>query len=375
MLSYTLNSKLNAKNTVRAGASSNLLHSNYADSDLQGNGTYQYNTRYNNGNVLLQAHTEWQHKFTDNFVMNAGLHGQDFLLNQYSYALEPRLGFRWHFTEKQSVGIAAGMHSQLQPMSVYYYATELPNGSYVNTNQNLGFSRSDHLVLSYDNAFAPNWRVKVETYYQYLYDIPIQRYPSTYSALNIGADYYDPQVDSLVNKGTGRNYGLELTIEKFFNKDYYLLVTSSLYEALYTASDGIERHTAFDGNYTFNALAGADINLDKAKKHVIILSVKANYAGGKRYLPVNLPESQMYGYEVFDYTQAYANRYPDYSRVDVKVSFKLNGKKITQEWYFEAQNILNRKNIFQQIYNPETNNLETDYQLGFFPIGGYRITF
>src|SRR5581483_10985134 len=105
---------------------------------------YEYFSRYSNGSVLLQIYTEWQHKFTDNVVMNVGLHGQDFLLNQYSYAIEPRLGFKWNFTEKQSIGIAGGIHSQLQPMSVYFFSTQLPNGSYANTNQNLGFSKSNH---------------------------------------------------------------------------------------------------------------------------------------------------------------------------------------------------------------------------------------
>jgi hypothetical protein len=373
-LSYTLNSKLNAKNTLRFGSSLEFYNSNDADSGLLGNGNYEYLTKFNGTSPLLQAYGEWQHKFSDNFVMNSGLHYQEFFLNN-SNAIEPRLGFRWHFTEKQSVGIAGGMHSELLPMYVYYFQTELSNGSYISTNKDLGFSKSDHIVLSYDNSFAPSWRVKVETYYQYLYNIPVQQYASTYSTLNLGASYYDTPVDSLVNKGTGRNYGAEITIEKFFNKDYYLLITGSLYEAKYTASDGVERSTAFNGNYTLNVLGGADIYLDKAKKHVITISIKGNYAGGERYIPVDLAASQLAHAAVFDYSEAYANRYPDYSRVDIKLGFKLNGKKITQEWAFEAQNVFARKNIFQQIYNPETNNIETDYQLGFFPLGSYRITF
>jgi len=374
ILSYTLNTKINAKNTVRFGTSIDFLHSNYADSGILSNGEYRYNTKFDGTNPLLQTYTEWQHKFTENVVMNAGLHYQEFFLNN-STALEPRIGFKWHFSEKQSVGIAAGMHSELQPMYVYYYSNQLNNSTYQLTNKDLGFTHSDHLVLSYDNSFAPSWRMKIESYYQYLYDVPIQQYPSTYSALNLGASYYDNPVDSLVNKGTGKNYGVELTLEKFFNKDYYILFTGSLYNSTYVASDGIERNTAFNGNFTLNLLGGADINLDKAKKHLITISLKINYAGGKRYIPVNLPESQAEGTEVFDNSQTFTQKYPDYSRVDLKVGFKLNGKKITQEWDFEAQNIFGTKNIFQQIYNPETNTIETDYQLGFFPLGSYRITF
>lgn len=372
--SYTFNTKLNAKNTLRAGLMADVYHSNYADSALQGSGSYLFGTKYNGTSPLLQAYTEWKHRFTDNFEMNAGVHYQQFMLNN-STAAEPRLGFKWNITDKQDIGIAAGMHSELQPMSVYYYATQLNNGSYITTNKELGFSRSNHLVLSYDNNFAPSWRIKIETYYQQLYNIPVESHPSSYSALNIGANYYDPPTDSLVNKGTGQNYGAELTVEKFFNKNYYILLTSSLYQAKYKGSDGIERNSAFNGNYTMNALAGCDINLDKAKKHIISLSLKANYSGGKRYVPVELAASQLAHHAVYDYADAYNNQYPAYSRIDLKVSFKLNGKKVTQEFSFEAQNIFNHKNIFQQLYNPVTSNIETDYQLGFFPLGSYRITF
>ncbi|HTA82329.1 MAG TPA: TonB-dependent receptor [Bacteroidia bacterium] len=373
-LSYTINTKVNPRNTIKAGVSADIYYSNYADSVLQ-DSSFTYGERFKSTNTLLQTYVEWQHKFTDNIVLNAGLHYQDFLLNTNSTAFEPRLGIRWNFAPKQSIAIAGGLHSEMQPISVYYYENKLPDGSYASTNKDLGFSKSAHLVLGYDYAFIPGWRMKIETYYQYLYNIPVQIQSSSYSVLNIGASYYDPPYDSLTNKGIGRNYGAELTLEKFFNKTYYVLCTASLYQSKYEGSDGIERNTAFNGNYTLNALAGGDINLDKARRKVISISAKINYAGGKWYTPINLTESEFEHVPIYESNLAFSEQYPPYSRIDLKVAFKLNSKRITQEWAFEAQNIFNRQNIFQQIYNPNTNALETDYQLGFFPVGSYRITF
>lgn len=372
--SYVINKKLDTRNTVKIGAKADIYHSNYADSALVDN-AYVHGVNFKAVNTLMQTYVEWQHKFTDNIVLNCGLHYQDFTINNSSQALEPRAGIRWNFAPKQSIAIAAGMHSEMQPISVYYYENQLANGIYQETNKDLGFSKSAHLVLGYDYAFLPGWRMKVETYYQQLYNIPVQIQPSTYSTLNIGASYYDPPYDSLTNKGTGVNYGAELTLEKFFDKTYYVLVTASLYQSKYTGSDGVERNTAYNGNYTLNALSGGDINLDKQHRKVISISAKINYAGGKRYIPINFAESQILRVPIYDYSEAYADQYPAYSRVDLKVGFKLNGKKITQEWAFEAQNIFNRQNIFEQIYNPDTNTLQTDYQLGFFPLGSYKITF
>ncbi len=373
-LSYTINTKVNSRNTIKAGISADIYYSNYADSVLQ-DSSFTYGEKFKTTNTLLQTYVEWQHKFTDNIVLNAGLHYQDFLINTNSTAFEPRLGIRWNFAPKQSIAIAGGLHSEMQPISVYYYENKLPDGSYASTDKDLGFSKSAHLVLGYDYAFIPGWRMKIEGYYQYLYNIPVQIQPSSYSVLNIGASYYDPPYDSLTNKGRGRNYGAELTVEKFFNKTYYVLCTASLYQSKYEGSDGIERNTAFNGNYTLNALAGGDINLDKARRKVISISAKINYAGGKWYTPINLTESEFEHVPIYESNLAFSEQYPPYSRIDLKVALKLNGKKITQEWAFEAQNIFNRQNIFQRIYNPNTNSLETDYQLGFFPVGSYRITF
>ncbi len=372
--SYTINKKLDTRNTFKLGVNADVYHSSYADSVLIDK-AYIYGVNFKAVNTLLQTYLEWQHKFTDNIVLNAGLHYQDFTINKNSQAFEPRAGIRWNFAPRQSIALAGGLHSEMEPIGVYYYDNQLPNGTYAETDKGLGFSKSAHVVLGYDYAFLPGWRMKIETYYQYLFNIPVQTQASTYSTLNIGASYYDPPYDSLVNKGKGLNYGAELTVEKFFDKTYYVLITTSLYQSKYTASDGVERNTAFNGNYTFNALSGGDINLDKQHRKVISISAKINYAGGKRYIPVDLAESQFAHVPIYDYSQAYVNRYPDYSRVDLKVGIKLNGKKITQELAFEAQNIFNRKNIFQQIYNPNTNALETDYQLGFFPVGSYKITF
>ena len=98
-------------------------------------------------------------------------------------------------------------------------------------------------------------------------------------------------------------------------------------------------------------------------------------AGGKRYIPIDLERSIISSESEYNYDEAYKNKYSDYSRLDAKIGFKLNGKKVTQEWAFDIQNILSKKNIFQKVYNPTTQNIQTEYQLGFFPMMTYRILF
>ncbi len=371
-LVYNINSKINTKNTLNGGVIADMYNFNYSDSVWHGNAYIQL-TDFKGNSLLLQPYFKWQHRFNDNLVLNTGIHYQHFMLNN-SKSVEPRIGMKWKLTDKQSLSLGAGMHSQLQAMSIYFFKTHLADGSYAETNKKLDFSRSNHFVIAYDNNFALNWRVKMEAYYQQLYNIPVEQRNSTFSTLNLGATYYFDGIDSLVNNGKGQNYGIEFTLEKFFSKHYYALVTASLYDSKYTGSNGVQHNTAFNGNYTINALVGGEFNLDKKGKKVLTLNAKANYAGGKRYTEILLAESLLEHRAVYDYEHAFEKKYKDYSRIDIKIGFKLNGKKVTQEWAVDIQNVLNRKNIFQQVYDPYKGELKTEYQLGFFPMVTYRLT-
>ena len=216
-------------------------------------------------------------------------------------------------------------------------------------------------------------RLKAEAYYQYLYDIPVTQNPSYYSVVNAGADFNNPSIDSLVNNGTGTNYGVELTLEKFYSKGYYYLITASLFDSKYKGSDGVERNTAFNGNYTYNALAGKEFNINK--KSLISIDAKITYAGGKREVPIDIDASRIQGSAVYIESKAYETKLKDYFRTDVKFSYKRNGRKITQEFSVDVQNITGNKNIFQRTYDPLKQNLRTEYQIGLFVIPQYRILF
>ena len=171
--------------------------------------------------------------------------------------------------------------------------------------------------------------------------------------------------DSLVNNGSGKNYGIEITFEKFLSSNYYFLLTASIFNSKYTASDNIERNTAYNGNYVFNGLTGYTFQLKNNKS--INLDMKMVYAGNKRYIPVDLEASKIAGYEIPDISKAYIPQYNPYFRIDSRISFHLNFKsKVNAEFAFDVQNITNHKNILLESYNPETHSMQTDYQLGLF---------
>ncbi|MFO7790522.1 MAG: TonB-dependent receptor, partial [Bacteroidales bacterium] len=85
--------------------------------------------------------------------------------------------------------------------------------------------------------------------------------------------------------------------------------------------------------------------------------------------------SEANNFTVYDYAGAYAKRGPNYFRLDGRISLKLNGKKLSQEWALDVQNITNHQNVFNQTYDQSSNEVVYNYQQGFFPMFLYRLNF
>jgi hypothetical protein len=368
------NKKFSAKDFITAGIYLDEFHTLLADSVNNRDSLGYHVLRHFSGNAMLvQAFTNWQHKFSDQITLNTGFRYVHFLLNN-TYNPEPRVGLRWGFKENQAFSVGAGLHSQLQPLYVYFSSAYNPfTHQSEKTNVDLGLTKSAHAVLAYDVNLGKNTRIKTEVYYQYLYNVPVRNSQPSFSVLNLGANFESPNVDSLVNKGLGENYGFEFTLEKFYSKGYYYLLTASLFESYYYGSDYIKRNTAFNGNYVFNVLGGKEYKINS--RHTIAIDAKLTYAGGKRYTPIDLAASQKANAEVRDNTHAYENQYPDYFRMDIKPSYRYNMKKVTMEVNCDFQNVTHHNNVFQQTYDPTQKKIVTDYQLKFFFIPQFRLLF
>ncbi len=324
---------------------------------------------------LVQPYLQWKWRLSEAFSATAGLHAQVFTQNQ-SKALEPRAAIKWAFSDRQSLGFAYGEHSQMQPMYVYFVETADGSGESRATNSDLGFTRNRHFVLSYDWNISLGLRLKSEAYYQNLYGVPVEGgASSSFSLINEGSDYVVSVRDSLENEGKGKNYGIELTLEKFFGSGYYFLVTGTIFQSQYTGSDGVWRNTAFNNNYTLTALGGYELRVGKKKRVLIGIDGRIATAGGKWYTPVNLAASQTSVFAVYEDDRAFSERLKGYFRADLRAKVRLNSKKISQEWAFDVSNIFNTKNPLNIVYDLTSKSLRTNYQIGFFPVVQYRIEF
>ena len=234
--------------------------------------------------------------------------------------------------------------------------------------------RSNHFVIGYENMLTQSVRFKVEAYYQYLDQVPVNNFSSSYSALNIGSAFEPSNEANLVNKGTGENYGLEMTLERYYNKGFYYLLTGSLFDSKYKGSDGIERNTAFNTNYAANVLAGKEFKLAK-KNTVFYANIKLTTIGGKHITPIDMVASQSTGLAKYDVSNAFSLKQSAYFRSDVKIGYRKDYAHSSMEFAIDFQNITNHQNIFSQGYNKYKNAIVYNYQQGFFPVPMFRYTF
>lgn len=375
-LTFSLNSsfnwKISAKVFIKAGILSDALHIKLLYRNREKRPDWEEYWNANEVTFLTQVFAHVKYNFTDNVVLNVGVHGQHFSLNN-AKALEPRVGLKYQVNGTSAFSFGYGLHSQLQPLDAYFF-----KDGENEANRNLDFTRSHHLVLGYDWQMSKNWKVKTEVYYQYLFNVPVHQYASSYSMLNAGASFFPNNQVNLENTGTGENYGVELTLERFFAKGFYGMVTGSLYNATYTPSDGIERNTAFNGKYVYNVLVGQEIKVGKEKRNAFSIDVKFTHAGGRFYTPINLPLSQLVDFQVLmGDAYAFSERYPYFLRLDVKVGYRYNStkRKVSHYWAFDVNNVTNRKNVFADRYNSVSKGISTAYQIGFFPNFVYRVQF
>ena len=370
---YTFNKKFNSKNQLTAGIAADI-NSLLLKQDIIKDGDSVETTLVNSKEnaTLLKAFSNFAHRFTDKLSSNFGLYYQLFTLNN-SRSFEPRWNIKYQFRTNQSVSFGAGLHSQVQPLEVYFYQSTNAMGQTELTNKNLDLVQSVHGVMGYDVNFSRYLRLKTEVYGQYIYDAAVEKNPSSFSMLNAGADFGFPDKINLVNKGKGYNYGLEITLERFLHKGFYYLVTASLFESKYKGSDNIWRNTAFSSNYVTNILGGKEFKLNE--KNSFVIDTKLALAGGQRYTPFDIGASQVAGYVVYEENQAFALRNKPYWRWDLKFSYIRNGRKATQKWYVDFQNVTNHKNIYIQTLNPKTGKIAEIDQIGFFPNINYQSTF
>lgn len=376
----TYNYKINAKHKIQVGTKFALFDYEATQSQFLNDETDRTTLLDFKENIsTVRNFVSWKYRLNNDITFVSGFHNMNVLFNNKS-TIEPRLAVKWKLNNSNSFSVGYGMHSNMESVHAYFAKVEQEDGSFIEPNRDLDLLKAHHFVLGYEKRFGRNMMAKVEAYYQHLYNLPVENSDTSfYATINEGLDF---QYVDLVNEGTGKNYGIEFTLEKFFSNHYYYLINASIFESKYKSLEGIERNTPYNGNYLVNLLFGKEfVDLGKKQNQVLSLNGKIFAGGGRKIIPLlrdeegNLavnPEENQY----WDYDKAYENSIEDTYIIILSASYKWNRPKATHELFINLDNITNNKGKISEFYDEsEPGNIGYQTQFGFFPNLMYRVYF
>lgn len=185
--------------------------------------------------TLLSAYTHFTLALNEKTALNAGLNTQLFTLN-HTLAIEPRAGLKHRLTGKQSLSLAYGLHSRLERLNYYF----IKNNADETVNRGMKPTKAHHFVAGYAISTSAFTHLKMEVYYQYLFQVPVIK-DSSFSLLNQQNEWFVDAV--LQNTGKGKNYGAELSFEKYLSGGYYYNINASVFRSRYKGGDAVWRNT------------------------------------------------------------------------------------------------------------------------------------
>lgn len=299
---------------------------------------------------LVTAYSSNAFNINNNVTVNFGLNAQWLTLND-SWTVEPRLSFKWQPTTRSTFAAAYGIHSRMEKIDVYF--VELDKRF---VNKELGFTKAHHFMLSYGLKLSENMNLKIEPYYQYLYNVPVE-VDGSYSVLNRSDFYVDK---ALVNKGKGRNYGVDITLERYLNRGWYGMFTGSFFNSRYSGGDGVWHDTRYNRGFIINTLGGKEWMVGKNKQNVLSANLRLTLQGGDRYSPTDLegtladPDNDVQ----YDESRAYSEQFKPMFLASFTVSYKINRKKTSHEFAMKFINATNTESYHGHLYNYHTNEIE-----------------
>lgn len=319
---------------------------------------------------LFSAYTSNSIGIGSDFTLNLGLNTQVLTLNKH-WTLEPRIGMKWQATAKTSFALAYGLHSRMEKMDVYY--TQTPQTGDALVNKDLDFTKANHFMLTFDYKISDELLLKIEPYFQTLFDVPV-RAGDSYSVLN-REDFYVE--DALVNKGKGRNIGVDVTLEKYLSRGYYYMFTGSLFDSRYCGGDKVWHNTKFNRHYILNLLGGKEWMMGCNKQNILSVNAKLTLQGGDRYSPIDEaatlehPDKEVQ----YDETRAYSQQFSPIFLTNFSLSYKMNKKKCAHEFAVKLLNATNYKEYGGHEYNLKTGKIEPNRFAMSLPNIYYKVEF
>ena len=299
----------------------------------------------------------------------AGVNVMWFNLNN-QWLVEPRVSVQYKTSPSSTLSLAYALNSRKESTDTYFVMMDGKN-----PNEDLGLTRSHHISASFAQRLGENAMLKIEPYWQWLFDVPVEQ-GTTYSIINHTNFFQDR---ALVNEGAGRNYGIDLTLERYLKDGLYGMLTATVFKSEYRDAQGQWHHTRQDRGYITNILGGKEWMVGKSKKNVFGLNGRLTLMGGDRYTPI--PE----GITFEDVMKRPDKSIPNDDGLDpfseqmgmnvgyaFSVKYTINKKHTSHHFILEY---LQMKTFQGQTFDLKTHEIVDKYTSLTFPNIAYRVEF
>ncbi len=331
----------------------------------------QYNTFLDQKgqSTLIQPFASLRTSLTPRTSLVLGIHAVYFDLNQ-SYSIEPRLGLRYQLNAEQSLRLGYGLHGRILPIGSYFYrdGSDLPN-------LDLGLIKAHHFVLGYDYVTEKGIKFTAEAYFQHLFDVPVSTdLGSTFSLLNKLEGFARRP---LTSEGTGRNYGLDVSLEKAFRSGTFFVLAASIYDSQYSPLNGQSYSTTYNGNFTISTVAGKEWSF--SQNRVLQLGFRLMYNGGQRLTPIlsNDRDPLEPLDPILDESRPFTEQVPNFFRPDIRIAYRKNNPSNAWILSLDIQNVIARRNIsaINRDFDPDLGQWVFSEQSSLVPVLTYQIDF
>ncbi|MBK6549457.1 MAG: TonB-dependent receptor [Flavobacteriales bacterium] len=372
-LSSTLNSRINARHKLRSGvivsSEQFRMYVNSWDPDRQ---RMVVNLDRTGSARTMQAFSSWKWRWNEQWSLTSGVHLLYFDLNQ-SASVEPRIALRYQIRPDRAFTFGTGLHSKTEGLMTYLAQDIDDTGNNSRPNQGLGLTRAAHVVAGFEQQFAEDMQLKAEVYYQHLYALPVENDPTSAFNVNNMSEWFTNK--PLVNKGTGYNRGLEVSLEKFFTRGYHYLITASYSESKYKALDGQWHHSRFDLGPVANILGGKEWKLGpQGKDRILMAGFRYSVQGGQYYTPIDLAASIAAGREQ-EGNPSWSDKGKSVHKVDIVASYRVGRPKVSHEFKIDVQNVLNAATPVYYYFDSRTETIQNVPQLAILPVMQYTLRF
>ncbi len=354
------------KNLVlKSGLTVTLLGNNlqYSEYDRVDKTFYEHiNNKSSLGELrLFQSYIQTLWNSTSRLSFTAGINFMHFNLNGSS-SLNYSASGAYQFDNGNNMSVSVGKYAQVLPIGTYFTSQ---------TNHDLELMNSLKANIAYGWQIRNDFKISIEAYYEKLSNIPVISNESiNYWMLN---DLVGFSTEELVSDGLGRNYGAELTIERFFNKGFFMLASGSVYNSEYSLGDDQYYNTRYNGKFNSSLMLGKEFKLKN--DNVISLSFRNLVFGGQWYKPADEGITRNIR-DFFGSEQSHLTKQnKTYWRSDFRFSFRKNNKRNSWIIALDVQNLFNITNTRDEIYNIDLQDLQYENQVGLIPIISFQVDF